>query len=76
VICIQADDLAALITEHLKPQQGAPEAQEDGIQSTLSTAGESPSPAPVQAVAPATGDQPAAVTSEKKRGASRTKGAE
>lgn len=81
VILITADSLVALITEHLKPQQATPEAQNDGLQSALSTASESPSPAPVSAVAPPTGDQPAVVNTDKvaaKRGASaaRNKGAE
>lgn len=81
VICILADDLAALITAHLQPQNKTPEAQVDGIQSTLGTSVEPPSAAPVQAVVAATGDQSAVVSTDKasgKRGAgaARNKGAE
>ncbi|WP_336331638.1 HI1506-related protein [Pseudomonas putida] len=68
VICIMADSLAALITEHLQPQNKTPEAQVDGIQSTLGTSVEPPSAAPVQAVAAATGDQSAGVSPEKAPG--------
>lgn len=76
VICILPDNLVALITAHLQPQQKAPEAQDDGIQSTLSTAGESTSPAPDQAVAQTTGDKPEAVSGDKVEGKrTRNKGA-
>lgn len=68
VICIMADSLAALITEHLQPQNKTPEAQVDGIQSTLGTSVEPPSAASVQAVVAATGDQPAGVSPEKAPG--------
>lgn len=68
VICILADNLAALIAEHLQPQNKTPEAQVDGIQSTLGTSVEPPSAAPVQAVVAATGNQSAVVSPEKAPG--------
>jgi len=68
VLCILADNLAALITAHLQPQNKTPEAQVDGIQSTLGTSVEPPSAAPVQAVVAATGDQSAVVSPEKASG--------
>ncbi|MGE7992547.1 HI1506-related protein [Pseudomonas sp. NPDC089554] len=77
VICILADDLANLITEHLKPQQAMPEAQSDGTQSTLGGASgpdSSSNPAPIQAVAPATGGQPEAVNTENAPKRGRKKG--
>lgn len=81
VVCIKTDSLAALIAEHLQPQQKTPEAQDDANRSTLSNAGgdESPTPAPVAAVAPADGTQAGAVSPEKatgKRGKNAQKDAE
>lgn len=80
VILITADSLAGVITEHLQPQHKTPEAQVDGIQSTLGTSVEPPSPAPVQAVVAATGDQPAVnaekVAGKRVTGTARNKGAE
>lgn len=70
VVCIKADNLAALIADLLKPQQKTPEAQDDANRSTLSNAGgdESPTPAPVPPVAPADGTQAGAVSPEKATG--------
>ncbi|MBA6100466.1 hypothetical protein H4C80_25575 [Pseudomonas juntendi] len=67
VVCIKADNLAALIADLLKPQQKTPEAQDDANRSTLSNAvgDESPTPAPVPPVAPADGTQAGAVSPEK-----------
>lgn len=76
VICILADNLVALIAAHLQPQNTTPEAQVDGIQSTLGTSVEPPSAAPVQAVASATGEQPEVVSGEKSGKRPRAKGAE
>ncbi len=79
VICILADNLVALIAAHLQPQNKTPEAQVDGIQSTLGTSVEPPSAAPVQAVVAATGDQSALVSPEKvpgKRGKAAQKDAD
>lgn len=81
VICIKADSLAALIAEQLQPQQKTPEAQDDANRSTLSNAGgdESPTPAPVPAVAQADGAQAGVVTPDKaaaKRGKSAQKDAD
>lgn len=79
VICILADNLAALIAAHLQPQNKTPEAQVDGIQSTLGTSVEPPSAAPVQAVVAATNDQSAVVSPEKvpgKRGKAAQKDAD
>lgn len=76
VILITADSLVALIAENLQPQQKTPEAQVDGIQSTLGTTVEPPSPTPVQAVATAAGDKPDAVSDEKTGKRTRNKGAE
>ncbi|MNH27169.1 hypothetical protein D3C79_872660 [compost metagenome] len=70
VICIRADSLGALIAELLQPQAKAPEAQDDANRSTLSNAGgdESPTPAPVPAVAQADGAQAGAVSPDKAPG--------
>ncbi|HGY9637892.1 TPA: HI1506-related protein [Pseudomonas putida] len=70
VVCIKADNLAALIADLLKPQQKTPEAQDDANRSTLSNAGgdESPTPAPVPPVAPADGAQAGVVTPDKVAG--------
>lgn len=81
VIIIAADSLVALIAEKLQPQQKTPEAQDDANRSTLSNAGgdESPTPAPVAAVAPADGTPAGAVSPDKatgKRGKNAQKDAE
>ncbi|WP_060495322.1 HI1506-related protein [Pseudomonas sp. GTC 16482] len=70
IICIKADSLAALIAEHLQPQQKTPEAQDDANRSTLSNAGgdEPPNPAPVPAVAAADGAPAGAVAPDKAAG--------
>ncbi|WP_070094875.1 HI1506-related protein [Pseudomonas sp. GTC 16473] len=81
VVCIKADNLAALIADLLKPQQKTPEAQDDANRSTLSNAGgdESPTPAQVPPVAPTDGAPAGAVSPEKvtgKRGKNAQKDAE
>lgn len=67
VIIITADSLIALIAEQLQPQQKTPEAQDDANRSTLSNAvrDESPTPAPVPAVASPDGAPTGAVSPEK-----------
>lgn len=80
-ILIKAESLAALIAEHLQPQQKTPEAQDDANRSTLSNAGgdESPTPSPVPPVASADGTPTGAVTPDKttgKRGKNAQKDAE
>jgi len=69
-ILIKAESLAALIAEHLQPQQKTPEAQDDANRSTLSNAGgdEPPNPAPVPAVAAADGAPAGAVAPDKAAG--------
>lgn len=70
VICIKAENLAALIAAQLQPQQKTLEAQDHANRTTLSNAGgdESPTPAPLAAVAPADGTQAGAVSPDKATG--------